>query len=153
MGQPVGRTTNVLWVPLAEKAYAQLSQEGWSRAGDASPANSYAAIDGGTGDVALQQIMGKASSWVVTLDIATTLGIIAHLQSGDLVTLASQSSEPGKSHVISDHEYYVTGYNAGTGTFTVVNPWGANLKTIGTLHLTAAQIEQCFFELDTAAGL
>jgi hypothetical protein len=151
-GQPINRTTNVLWVALVEKAYAQLAREGWSRVNDSSPANSYAAIDGGCGNVALQQILGEPSSSASTLDVTAVNGIIGDLQSGYLVTLASQSSVPTKSHVITDHEYYVTAYDAGAGTFTVVNPWGASLKTVGTLHLTATQIASYFFEYDSAAG-
>jgi len=152
MGQSASSTANVLWVPLAEKAYAQLAQEGWSRAGDAGPANSYGAIDGGNGYVALQQVLGESTSWVASLNTSAINAMINDLEAGDLITLASNSYEPTKSHVIADHEYYVTGYNATTKTFTVVNPWGANLKTIGTLHLTAAQVEQYFSEFDEAAG-
>jgi len=152
MGRSVSSTANVLWVPLAEKAYAQLAQEGWSRAGDASPANSYGAIDGGNGYVALQQVLGESTAWVAPLNSSAINTMINDLKAGDLITLASNSSESSKSHVIADHEYYVTGYNAATKTFTVVNPWGANLKTIGTLHLTAAQVEHYFSEFDEAAG-
>jgi hypothetical protein len=151
MGKSISNRGNVLWVALAEKAYAQLAEEGWSRAEDAGPANSYAAIDGGCGDVALQQILGESASWT-SLTAAASDALILHVQTGDLVTLASSWSEPNKSHVIADHEYYVTGYNAGTGMFTVVNPWGANLRAIGTLHLTAAQVEAYFVEFDVAAG-
>ena len=59
--------------------------------------------------------------------------------SGLLVTIASVSSPPDSSHLISNHDYYVTGYNAVTQRFTVFNPWGAGLQNIGTLQLTAAQ--------------
>jgi hypothetical protein len=73
-GQPVTYTdaTAVLWPALAEKAYAQLAEEGWSRSIDNAPIgsgndstppkqwnkNSYDALSNGNG-AALEQIVGS----------------------------------------------------------------------------------------------
>jgi len=153
MGQFVNQATNVLWVALAEKAYAQLAQSGWSRASDGmGSANSYHTIISGFGGEAMQQIMGEATQFVYTLNRATVASLIADLKAGDLVTIASVSSPPDSSHLVGDHDYYVTGYNASTQRFTVVNPWGASLQNIGTLQLTAAQLQNDFYEFDASAG-
>ncbi len=58
--------------------------------------------------------------------------------------LGSVSSPPSGSNVIGSHEYYLTGYDPATQTFTLVDPWGATLPTYGTLHRTAAQIASAF---------
>ncbi len=143
MGQMDSSASNVLWVAMAEKAYAQFAELTGGK-------NSYATIgNGGYGFVALQQILGESTSWVSTLNTTTLNELIADLNAGDMVVLGSKPSQ-SNSNVIDSHEYYVTGYNASTHTFTVVNPWGANLATIGTLHLTAAQIEVSFDEYDLA---
>lgn len=153
MGQPANQPGNVLWVALAEKAYAQLAQSGWSRPQDSlGSINSYRTISRGFGGRAVQQIMGEPSQFVFTLDSTTVTGLIADLRAGDLVTIASVRSPPASSKLIGGHDYYVTGYNAGTQTFTVVNPWGAGLQGIGTLQLTAAQLKNYFYEFDVSAG-
>jgi len=152
MGETASSSNTVLWVALAEKAYAQLSAEGWSRAGLARPVNSYGSINGGFGYQAMQQVLGEATTWMSTHSTDATNIAIADLAAGDLITLGSDSSEPKKSHVVADHEYYVTGYDASTKTFTAVNPWGAHLAKIGTLHLTAAQVVHWFGEIDVAPG-
>jgi hypothetical protein len=143
-------SNNILWVALAEKAYAQLSEEGWSRSGFAGGVNSYKNIAGGLGYQPLQQIMGETTK-EYSVSSTTISMLIADVQAGDLITIGSRSS-PG-DNVIGGHEYYITGYDPVTMTFTVVNPWGANLKTIGTLHLTASQLLADFYEFDVAAPL
>jgi hypothetical protein len=152
MGQKAASPNNVLWVALAEKAYAQLAAEGWSRAGLAGPVNSYYNITGGFGDQAMQQITGDSTSWQLTHGTNAVAAMINELASGDLVTLATNHSEPRGSHVLADHEYYVTAYDAVKNTFTIVNPWGANLPKVGTLHLTASQVGRYFSEVDVAVA-
>lgn len=150
-GQSAGYGGNILWANLAEKAYAQLAEEGWSRAWFANPANSYSSINGGRSYITLAQITGR-SAWAAPVNSRTTGELITALKYGTLVTIGTKYSEPENSHVIPRHVYYVTGYDAGAKTFTVVNPWGADLPTIGTLHLTARQMQKYFSEFDVAAA-
>ena len=57
--QSVSNPNNVLWVPLAEKAYAQLCASGWN----ARPAtNAYAALNGGNASTSLPVITGAPES-------------------------------------------------------------------------------------------
>jgi hypothetical protein len=154
-GNMANSSTNVLWAELAEKAYAQLAASGWSRAGLATPANSYMAIEGGYGWQAMQQVMGESTSYSST-STSNLSTLLKDVQAGMLVTLGSKQAEPRNSPVFADHEYYITGYDPTTKTYTVVNPWGWNYtqngKNYGTLHLTASQIQQYFSEFDVGAS-
>ena len=59
---PASATGNELWTMLAEKAYVQLNEMGWERAGmTGSGQNSYAAINGGYMYMALAQVTGQAT--------------------------------------------------------------------------------------------
>ena len=59
-GSSYTSTTNELWVALAEKAYAQLAESGWSRSSTST--NSYAAIEGGWMGAVISQVAGLGSS-------------------------------------------------------------------------------------------
>ena len=135
-------TSNVLWVALAEKAYVQWEEE-------FGKVNSYASISGGYGYVALREITGAASYGGVGVSAATMYALLNCFEAkGGLVMLGSVSSPPSGSNVIGDHEYYLTGFDPATQTFTLVDPWGATLPNYGTLHLTAAQIATAFAQWD-----
>jgi len=152
LGQYLHSHSSVLWVALAEKAYAQLAQEGWSVT---HASNSYSAIAADYCFEVMQQILGVTTPNPYYYPFVTAyVGIlISDMNAGDLVTINSKLSEPASSHVIVNHGYSITAYNAGTGLFTLDNPWGAKLKTVGTLHLTASQLVKYFqeFDVDVAA--
>ncbi|HEY1381222.1 MAG TPA: C2 family cysteine protease [Gemmataceae bacterium] len=124
---------NELWVALAEKAYAQLNEAGWL--GHAA-ANSYAAIDGGYSDLAIEHVTGVSSGWKWVQN-ATPTDLISAANSGRYTVLGSKQTAPGNG-VIASHGYALVGYNAATGRFTLYNPWGS------TIALTWAQIQQSF---------
>jgi len=149
LGESLSNRSNVLWVALAEEAYAQVGEEGWSRGADVP--NSYRSINGGVTLVALQQIMGETTSWLDPINANAITQIISDLKAGDLITLDSNFFESSSSHVIANHSYYVTAYSTVTKKFTAVNPWGIHLKTVGTLELTASQVERYFMDFDEAA--
>ena len=144
-GKSVTSTNTVLWAALAEKAYAQLATSGWSRPGWTKGYESLNLGQGKTPAASMQQIMGEKSLTVPTFNT-----LLQDVQAGMLVTLGSKYADymPSGSPVIPAHVYYVTGYDATTKTFTVVNPYG--WKGDGTLHLTLARIEDYFGELNTA---
>ena len=111
-------STNELWVALAEKAYAQLNEFGWSRAGftdedghSQSGLNSYAALSGGYVGYALEHITGLQSSWAMT----------------------DADYQPGSNTANYNFTTFVNAYNAGkligfaSYTFsTAVNPAAAS---------------------------
>jgi hypothetical protein len=68
-GQPaiVNSGTNVLWVALAEKAYAQLAEEGWSRADHGAYANAYDSIGYGWPTTVSSQLTGSMTYQSVVL--------------------------------------------------------------------------------------
>src|SRR5262249_28063160 len=55
-------TSNKLWVAAAEKAYAQIAEEGWTRGTGANMANSYGSINYGDPQNTLREITGLATS-------------------------------------------------------------------------------------------
>ncbi len=124
---------NELWVALAEKAYAQLNEAGWL--GHAA-SNSYAAIDGGYADLALEQVTGRGAGWKWVQN-ATPADLIAAATSGKYTVLGSKQTAPGNG-VLASHGYALAGYNSATGRFTLYNPWGS------TIQLTWQQIAQSF---------
>jgi hypothetical protein len=124
---------NELWVALIEKAYAQINQEGWLGHG---AANSYAAIDSGYSDLAIEQITGANAAWTWATN-ATAATLISKVATGKYAVLGSKQTNPGNG-VIESHGYALIGYSAATGKFTLYNPWGS------TISLTWAQIQQSF---------
>lgn len=144
--------TNVLWVSLLEKAYAQFNAEisveqrpsGKAQGSLPVGANSYYVIgEGGfaANDFngantriatfgALSEINGRQSSFYDLPDYqrgtATANTIINLLNAGQAVTIASRDTISGKSgnEVVTGHVYFITAYDATTGLFTLRNPWG-----------------------------
>jgi hypothetical protein len=148
-GQPTTYTSTsaALWPALAEKAYAQLAEEGWSRQEggggsgiDSTPAdwdqNSYDALNAGNG-AAVQQLTGSN----ITNDIG-----LAHVGSssesaletafahGTLITIGSLAQEPsnvptnsaGAPLIIPGHVYSLKSVNTHSGTFELINPFYDN---------------------------
>jgi hypothetical protein len=116
--------SGVLWVALAEKAYAQLNESGWL--GTLSPGiNSYVALDNGnqtTIVTALSALSGRPASTFSTgsADLGTALA------QGRLVVLATGDAT-GHPNIEHNHAYAVVGYDPSAGLpFTVFNPWGIN---------------------------
>jgi Calpain family cysteine protease len=167
-GKPVTYTshTAVLWPALAEKAYAELAAEGWSRSTgpggsgiSSTPSdwnqNSYDALAEGDG-VALQQITGSSFTSDVYLPTAsktdekTLEQALAH---GNLVIIGSLAQEPanvptnaaGSPLIISGHVYSLKSVDAAGNKFTLVNPYDDNSLYPGdgqrTVTLTWAQMK------------
>jgi hypothetical protein len=146
MGQSVSSSSNILWVPLAEKAYAQLCADGWNQR---PQSNSYASLDDGNASTALPVITGHAESG--TNSVSSSTSLINALASGTLITLGSFANVPALG-IVGDHDYAVLGYTSSNQTFTLLNPWGWNTHfgydgytAAGMLHLTWSQLSQYYF--------
>ncbi|MCF2149337.1 C2 family cysteine protease [Desmonostoc muscorum LEGE 12446] len=118
-GQSYNDSTNELWVALAEKAYAQLAESGWSRPDNVS--NGYGSIDGGWMDYVIEQVTG----------LSATFQEIANMNKTQLINLVNTNQiltagfVYGAGYgVVNSHAYTITAYNATTGKFHLRNPWG-----------------------------
>ncbi|HEV3437919.1 MAG TPA: C2 family cysteine protease, partial [Gemmata sp.] len=145
-GESASSSSNVLWVPLLEKAYAQLCASGWNQR---PQTNAYQSLNGGNASTVLPVLTGRAEA----SDPYTNAGLISALGAGRLMTLASYEDVPSLG-IVGSHDYVLMGYNASTQTFTLVNPWGWNTDYTndgaaapGILHLRWSQVHQ-YFMLD-----
>jgi hypothetical protein len=123
MGASATNSANELWVALAEKAYAQLAESGWSR--DADSADSYGAIEGGWMSDVMEQIAGLSTSDRQASSM-TKQELIDVVNSNKLLTAAFVgigSTLESTYKVVDNHAYTITGYNASTDTFFLRNPW------------------------------
>src|SRR5262249_24772496 len=81
--------SNRLWVALAEKAYAQLNEEGWI---GQDGTNSYAGLEGGRADLAMAQISGRSPGVISTAQNhsdSTRDNLITKFNSGQAITLST----------------------------------------------------------------
>lgn len=140
-----------LWVALAEKAYAQLNEFGWSRPGSYNGQNSYTALSGGYIYAALGHVTGQSTT-PFTMTSTGFQTFVNAWNAGKSIGFASYSSPPAGSGVVGGHAYAVIGYNAANQTVTLYNPWGLNNgQAPGTLTLTWTQITQSFQYFDRTA--
>jgi len=157
----------VLWVALAEKAYAQANGAGFVTTSSVG-SNSYNALNGGDPSWALQAITGKSAS---DYSINPT-SIASAWNAGQLIVLIS-SSAPASSYIVGDaqetHAYAVVNYTASSSQpFQVYNPWGTDSsgwalglfnghKVYGLFFASATFLSQNFawqsFGTGTASGL
>jgi hypothetical protein len=111
----------VLWVALAEKAYAQANGAGYVTAGITN-SDSYSALNEGQPAWALQAITGRSANEFST----NPTDIAAAWKAGELVVLGSDST-PSSPYIVGSHAYAVVGYNPSSSQpFTVYNPWGTD---------------------------
>jgi hypothetical protein len=143
----IDNSQNILWVALAEKAYAQLAEQGWSRA-NWSPqddVNAYASIAFGNNRIAGQQITGNISAVWVSLAAGTSSQVTAtmntlaaNFQKGDLITICTEDRNMTDPHLNKDHVYFVTAIDTQDDTITLTNPFwkgaGRTVTLSGPFH-------------------
>ncbi|WP_048441697.1 Calx-beta domain-containing protein, partial [Caenimonas sp. SL110] len=133
-----------MWVPLAEKAYAQINQQFATNEGAAwTGENSYQAIEGGLAQPIKQLTNlnykyyssayssindGFDSGTLFSTNPATyKQTIIDALNGGAIGWLASWGTSfgtNGNKELVAGHAYMLLGYNAVTDKFIIRNPWG-----------------------------
>ena len=120
--QTIANTSNVLWAPLMEKAYAGIYGDAYANLNGGWAQNVLPMETGGS--YAGNNPFGSESTYIAAIQSPTTL-----------LTLASWSTNYG---FVSDHDYAVISVT-GTGStapFQLFNPWGTD-ATPGD-HLGAA---------------
>lgn len=103
-----------LWMPLAEKAYAQ-----WCETGNAErPSdNDYENLDGGHSNITMGQVLGESVPWYFVNGNQQRLNNA--LAAGEAVTITTYLNP---QHLIGNHSYVVSGYS--NGLYTLHNPHG-----------------------------
>jgi hypothetical protein len=132
-----------LWVPLAEKAYAQLAESGWLRATKA--ANSYVAVgSGGLCGIANLAVEGTGARYQA-LDFDA---IVKALQSGEEITFTSKGNKEDtlKNKIAQGHAYALLSVDVKERTVTLFNPWGLKSGPAfpGEVTLSWTQVQESF---------
>ena len=134
--QPIN---GVLWVALAEKAYAEANGKGFVTTGSPG-SDSYNALNEGKPYWALQAITGKPAS-PYSINPAN---IAAAWNAGQLIVLGS-SPNANDNLIVGDstgtHAYAVINYNASSSTpFELYNPWGGSSVVGHTSNFKGHQV-------------
>ncbi len=135
-------SANVLWVAMAEKAYAQWNETGkeaeWTEPGYSfmrDGTNSYTDSSGDSGGIAggypgtvFEQITGETSIIQYGASYVTEQQLIDALAAHDAVAACTVNIPLGDvvGGLVGDHGYTVVGYDAATDTFQLCNPWGVD---------------------------
>jgi hypothetical protein len=141
----LGNSSNKLWVALAEKAYAQLAESGWSRidpnTGVEDPAkqvNAYDSINFGDPGVALSQTTAFQASVVSNFlrngHPLTSADIISDFQHGALIVLTTDNVVPNapshvRADVVPNHVYPMISYFTSGNLLVLDNPWAPGSPT------------------------
>jgi hypothetical protein len=135
-GSNFASTANELWVALAEKAYAQIGESGWTRGTHRT--NSYQSIEAGWMTYVINQVTGLATTWN-NIDGLTKQTMVDWVNSNKIITLGTGTS-PG-NNLVGAHAYAVTSYNASNDTFFVRNPWGTQHVELTWAQLISSDVD------------
>jgi hypothetical protein len=116
-GANYANAANSLWIPLAEKAYAEWNQTGKE---GRDGLNAYGSLESGWMDAVDAQVLGQSAT-NYSMTSTTEQNAINALAANEAVTIGTSTANYG---LVASHAYGITGYDASTGTFTLYNPWG-----------------------------
>jgi hypothetical protein len=140
-----GDAANEWWYALAEKAYAQLNESGWT---GQDGTNSYSGIIAGWEGNTIKQVTGLNTTVGGSMNFDN---IVNAFNSGKWITIGSKFSGVA-NNVVVGHAYVLVGYNPGTSNntetakFTLFNPWGvgADSSKPGLLELSWTELLASF---------
>jgi hypothetical protein len=123
--------TNVLWMSLVEKAYAQWNELGYEQHGWGNDGiNGYEPINGGFMQPVYDQVLGLNDNSQTYYLPGTAESVLTNALAtpGEVVTIGTipglNSEFTPDNLLVEGHAYTVVGYNSKTGLFTLHNPWG-----------------------------
>jgi hypothetical protein len=144
-GALYNNANNELWTALAEKAYVQINEMGWLRAGIESGQNSYSAMAGGYVYAALGQITGHSTKgFNFTAGATSFTSFVNAYNQGKSIGFASKSA-PTSTQVTANHAYAVVGYDETSQTITLFNPMGIEF---GLVVMNWSQLQANFSYFD-----
>jgi hypothetical protein len=115
-----GASSPVLWVALAEKAYAEANGAGYVTTGN-EYCNAYDATNGGWPRWALQAITDLPAGHYSF----NTTNLASDWNAGKLVVL--NTTTPSSSYIVAPHCYALVNYVSSSPTpYQVFNPWGTD---------------------------
>jgi hypothetical protein len=141
-GANYANSANSLWIPLAEKAYAQWNQTG-KEGRDGT--NAYASIQGGWMATVDAQVLGHNATDYIMTSTKEQVAISA-LTAKKAVTIGTLQWSGTNLGLYGSHAYAIIGYNASTDKFTLYNPWGSDQPgqlTWSQLQATCTQMAVC----------
>ncbi len=138
-GANYSNTANSLWIPLAEKAYAQWNETGKE---GRDGLNAYASIQGGWMATVDAQVLGYNATDYVMPNTNKQVAVSA-LAAKKAVTVGTLQWSGTYLGLYATHAYAIIGYNASIDKFTLYNPWGSNQPgplTWSQLQSTCSQL-------------
>ena len=125
-------SSNELWVPLAEKAYAEWSETGHANIFQDKQVNSYDNIGRrGWSDKVFVAVTGQSSTQ--SFFVNETL-LQKALSDNKAVVIYKYSNEQRTA----GHAYYLKSYSQATNSYELYNPWG------NSLTMSSSEIKLCY---------
>jgi len=136
-------TSNVLWIPLAEKAYVQWDETGREGRGGI---NAYSDIEGGWMADVYSQLVGRTANSYNLVSASDEAALVTAMTNHWAVSIGTDCEANLPYGLYGCHAYAVIGYDSSAGTFTLYNPWGCDQPTTS---LTWAQLQSVCDGFDT----
>jgi hypothetical protein len=125
-------STTSLWVPLLEKALAQLSEQTQAVTGLSyfSGQDQYYELNSGLGEGITLLTGQKFGTYALAGESGAALTSLLGQMHNDLAAgydvLLETSGSAASGNLVASHAFAVTAIDAATGMVTLYNPWGAN---------------------------